>query len=188
MAGRLPLDRPSRLRKKGALAHARSASRRHSPAPQLVVPVHGEFVHLESHAALAQECGVPHTCIPANGKMLQLAPGTPRHLHTVPSGYFVLDGKVLRKVDSRSLRQRQQMLDNGLCFVSMVIDQHDQLMADPVITSEGLAEDLSRRRRTNRRASVTEEIKALVEKTGGLSSQSEPAVLSAITKVCPSTV
>jgi len=90
-------------------------------------------MHLEAHAALAQECGVglqsqeprpgiwrsphrgctcshpqvQHTFIPRNGNMFQLGPGKPRKLHNVQSGYFVQDGKVLRRVSSRALKRRQ---------------------------------------------------------------------------------
>ena len=46
--------------------------------PQLLVPMHGEAWHLESHAAFARSCGIPEVVVIDNGEMLRLAPGACR--------------------------------------------------------------------------------------------------------------
>lgn len=40
--------------------------------PKMVIPVHGEFKHLEEHAKLALKCNVPETLIVSNGDVVHL--------------------------------------------------------------------------------------------------------------------
>ncbi len=53
--------------------------------PQTLIPVHGETRHLEAHAALGRDAGIPHTLIPRTGRVVRLAPGPAEvvgHVHT----------------------------------------------------------------------------------------------------------
>ena len=45
--------------------------------PQLLIPVHGEALHLSEHAKLARACGVPKVLICKNGDLVRLGPGDP---------------------------------------------------------------------------------------------------------------
>ena len=52
--------------------------------PQIVVPVHGEALHLHEQAKLARAAGVPQVVEIRNGQLLRLAPGprrAPRQRH-----------------------------------------------------------------------------------------------------------
>ena len=46
-------------------------------APQLLIPVHGEALHLFEHAKLARAAGVPKVLICKNGDLVRLGPGDP---------------------------------------------------------------------------------------------------------------
>ena len=45
--------------------------------PQLLIPVHGEALHLFEHAKLARAAGVPKVLICRNGDLVKLGPGDP---------------------------------------------------------------------------------------------------------------
>ncbi len=47
--------------------------------PQLLIPVHGEALHLFEHAKLARAAGVPKVLICRNGDLVKLGPGRSRH-------------------------------------------------------------------------------------------------------------
>ena len=47
--------------------------------PRIVIPVHGEALHLSEHAALARRCGVKEVIRCRNGDLVRLTPGRARH-------------------------------------------------------------------------------------------------------------
>ena len=54
--------------------------------PQLLIPVHGEALHLSEHARLARAAGVPKVLICRNGDLVRLGPGDPAVIDELPSG------------------------------------------------------------------------------------------------------
>src|SRR5436190_1409438 len=52
--------------------------------PQILVPVHGEALHLSEHAALGRKLGIPHVLQCRNGDVVVLAPGTPAIVDQLP--------------------------------------------------------------------------------------------------------
>ena len=65
--------------------------------PQLLIPVHGEALHLHEHAKLARACGVPKVMIVRNGDLVKLAPGDPGVIEELPSGRLYKDGAIPEK-------------------------------------------------------------------------------------------
>ena len=59
--------------------------------PKILVPVHGEALHLHEHAALARACGVPTVIECRNGDLIELAP-QPGLIDEVPAGRLYKDG------------------------------------------------------------------------------------------------
>ena len=60
--------------------------------PRTIVPVHGEQRHMEAHAALAEEMGLPNV-VPFNGAVVQLVPGPARVIDTVEHGRARVPGR-----------------------------------------------------------------------------------------------
>ena len=54
--------------------------------PHVAIPVHGEPAHLDAHAGLARDCGVPNVLRIENGDMVRLAPGPARVIGSVSTG------------------------------------------------------------------------------------------------------
>src|SRR4030088_2513911 len=63
--------------------------------PQLLIPVHGEALHLFEHATLARGAGVPKVLIVKNGDLVVLGPGDPGIIDELPSGRLYKDGSIL---------------------------------------------------------------------------------------------
>eukprot|EP00042_Codosiga_hollandica_P037624 m.299225 g.299225 ORF g.299225 m.299225 type:complete len:143 (-) comp55183_c1_seq2:399-827(-) len=102
----------------------------------MVIPVHGTFRHLDDHAKLALECGVNETTIPVNGGVFQLAPGPLQKVGDVKSGYLVLDGNQIRPIESAAVKRREVLLTEGICLVSIVLDEAGNLVVPPTVTVE----------------------------------------------------
>ncbi len=108
--------------------------------PRLAVPMHGEPMHLQEHARLAERCQVPQTLVPQNGALIRLAPGRAEVLDHVPTGRLARDGRRVIALGGGVLRARQRMIHNGAAVVTLVLDARGRLAADPVVSLLGLAE------------------------------------------------
>ena len=102
--------------------------------PRAAIPVHGEAQHLASHAALAQELGVPEPLCIHNGDVVQLAPGQCRKIDRVPTGRLYLDGRILVSDDDEALQERRDLAESGLVVV--IIGQTDA----PIVEMFGIPE------------------------------------------------
>ncbi|MGE4528716.1 MAG: ribonuclease J [Rhodospirillaceae bacterium] len=106
--------------------------------PQTLVTVHGENLHMEAHARLAQNVGIQKVIVPFDGVVVRLAPGEPEKVGTVPSGRLALDGNRLLDRDSEILRNRRRIMYNGCVVVTLVVDGKGELPRSPTIMAPGL--------------------------------------------------
>jgi len=106
--------------------------------PQILVPVHGEALHLHEQAKLGRECGVRQVIETRNGGMLRLAPGPAEKLKDVSSGQLYRDGKLLLDPDSAGIPDRRRMSWSGAVFVSIVLSARGVVEEDPQIALVGL--------------------------------------------------
>jgi ribonuclease J len=107
--------------------------------PQIAVPTHGERRHIQKHAALAAELGVPHQITPRNGDMVRLAPGKPAIIDEVPAGRLFVDGGHLVPEASEALRERRHAAHNGMLFCSFALDEKNRLASIVEVRGLGLA-------------------------------------------------
>src|SRR5206468_9150082 len=69
--------------------------------PRLLIPVHGEALHMQEHAVLARRAGVGKVLQCRNGDLLRLAPGEPAIIDEVPAGRLYKDGGLLVDAQAR---------------------------------------------------------------------------------------
>jgi ribonuclease J len=108
--------------------------------PQLLIPVHGEALHLHEHAKLARACGVPRTMIVKNGDLVRLAPGEAAVLEEIPSGRLFKDGQILVDSKSRAVSERRRLAFAGCAFVALAITSKGELVDDPAVDLIGIPE------------------------------------------------
>ncbi|MBP0462899.1 ribonuclease J [Roseomonas sp. PWR1] len=105
--------------------------------PRHAVPVHGEWRHLQEHAALARECGsVPH--LVEDGDVLRLSGNRPEVVEGVPTGRLAVDGDRLLPMDGAVIAARRRMLFNGVVMASFAVDGQGRVLGDPQVSAPGL--------------------------------------------------
>ena len=108
--------------------------------PQILIPVHGEPLHLSEHAALGRKLGIPHVLQCRNGDMVQLAPGAPAIVDQVPAGRTFKDGKLLIGAESKTIQERRRLSFGGMISVALAVTDKGVLAADPEIDVQGVPE------------------------------------------------
>ncbi|MDD2704778.1 MAG: ribonuclease J [Acidocella sp.] len=108
--------------------------------PQYIIPTHGEWRHLSTQAALAQEEGIA-TVLIENGDVLQFSPGKPEIVDSVPTGRLAVDGDRIVQLKGGSLAARRRMLFNGVVVGSFAVDAKGQVLGNPKISAPGLLEE-----------------------------------------------
>ncbi len=110
--------------------------------PQVVVPVHGEPVHLHEHAKLARSWGAKFAIEVENGSVVKLDKHEPKIISKVHSGYLAVDGNFLIPSDSNILKMRRKMRDMGIVFASVNMDNKGALVGELIISAPGCLEDI----------------------------------------------
>lgn len=109
--------------------------------PKYFMPVHGETRHLQTHADLAHELGMPkeNVFLLNNGDCLKLSPKGAQKLEGVAEaeGIFV-DGLGVGDVGNIVLRDRRLLSESGLIIVVATIDKGaGMIVSGPDIISRG---------------------------------------------------
>jgi ribonuclease J len=108
--------------------------------PKILIPAHGEPLHLAEHAKLARRAGVPQVLVCRNGDLVQLAPGPAAIVDEVPSGRLYKDGSLLIEAESRTVAARRRLSFAGVVSVALALSEKGTLAADPEIELIGIPE------------------------------------------------
>jgi ribonuclease J len=108
--------------------------------PQILIPVHGEPLHLSEHAKLARAAGVPKVIGCRNGDLVLLGPGDPGIIDQLPSGRLYKDGNILEDAKSRAVVERRRMGFAGCVFVAIAMTEKGELADDPEVDLVGIPE------------------------------------------------
>jgi ribonuclease J len=108
--------------------------------PQLLIPVHGEALHLEEHARLARAAGVPKVLTCRNGALVRLGPGDPAIIGEIPAGRLYKDGSLLESDKARAVVERRRLSFAGVAFVALALDEKGELADDPEVELVGIPE------------------------------------------------
>ena len=105
--------------------------------PRYAVPVHGEWRHLSTHAALAKEAGATPVLL-ENGDILRLSGNRAEVVDSAPIGRLALDGNRVVPLNGGVLAARRRMLFNGVVVGSLALDEGGRLVGRPKISAPGL--------------------------------------------------
>ncbi|EJF75905.1 ribonuclease J [Bartonella alsatica] len=108
--------------------------------PQILVPVHGEAIHLTAHAALARQAGIKIVMDIRNGDILRLAPETVEVIDQVPAGRIYKDGCLIGNEDELGIRERRKLSYAGHVAVSLHMNSKNELLDDIGLSTFGLPE------------------------------------------------
>ena len=107
--------------------------------PKILIPVHGEALHLSEHAKLARRLGVPEVVQCRNGDLVRLAP-SPGIIDEVPAGRLYKDGSLLIEAEARTVADRKRLSFAGSVSVALAITDSGQLAAEPEFDLIGIPE------------------------------------------------
>jgi ribonuclease J len=106
--------------------------------PNLVVPVHGEELHMHEHAAFATSIGVPNVARVSDGQMIRVAGGPAEIVDEVQSGRMLKDGKVLVPMNDQTIAERRRLAFAGVVTVALAIDERGEVATAPEVRYTGL--------------------------------------------------
>ncbi|SEQ83025.1 ribonuclease J [Faunimonas pinastri] len=106
--------------------------------PQVLVPVHGEPLHLQKQAMLGRSVGIPHVVETRNGRMTRLWPGKPERLADVTSGRLFRDGNIVSTPDASGVADRRRLSFLGVISVSVVLSDSGEVLEDPALAVLGI--------------------------------------------------
>jgi ribonuclease J len=107
--------------------------------PRIVVPVHGEALHLSEHAALARRCGIKEVLRCRNGDLVRLSPDA-RLIDEVPAGRVYKDGWLLVEAEARTVADRRRMSFAGAVSVALALTAKGEMVDDPSLDLIGIPE------------------------------------------------
>ena len=106
--------------------------------PGLVVPVHGEELHMHEHAEFARSLQIPRVARVGDGQMLRIAGGPAEIVDEVATGRMLKDGKVLIQQSESTISERRKLAFAGVVSIAIAIDELGDVASDPEIRFTGL--------------------------------------------------
>ncbi len=108
--------------------------------PKILIPAHGEALHLAEHASLARQAGVPHVLVCRDGDLIRLAAEGAEIIDEVPAGQLYKDGALLVNSQAPTVAARRRLSFAGMVSVALALSERGALAADPEIELIGIPE------------------------------------------------
>lgn len=106
--------------------------------PQMVIPVHGEVMHISEHVRFVKKVGIKETLRVTNGSVAIINKSNPQVIGEVTSGYLGVDGNSLIDINSTIIKERRQLYENGIIIVRIELDSKGKLSSEIDIRGPGL--------------------------------------------------
>jgi len=108
--------------------------------PNSIIPVHGEHRHMNEHIKFAKEMQIPHALRVENGDIIGIfSDKNPEIIDKAPSGRMYLDGTVGVGENSRSIKDRRSLSQNGYLEITLILSNSGKL-SRPIISYKGIPE------------------------------------------------
>ena len=108
--------------------------------PKILIPVHGESLHLSEHAKLARKLGVPEVVQVRNGDLVRLVQGNARIIDEVPAGRMYKDGRIMVESDQRTVADRKRLSFAGAVSVAFALSAKGEMVDLPSVDLIGVPE------------------------------------------------
>jgi ribonuclease J len=108
--------------------------------PQILIPVHGEPLHMAEHAAVARRAGVGKVVLCRDGELVRLAPGDPGKIDEVPAGRLYKDGSLIVSAEERTVADRRRLGFAGMVSVALAVNTRGDMIGDLQVRLTGIPE------------------------------------------------
>ncbi|ROR55317.1 ribonuclease J [Luteococcus japonicus] len=108
--------------------------------PRNVLPIHGEWRHLDAQASIAKRTGVPedHVVVVRDGAVIDLVKGRIQVVGQVPARQVFVEGGQVDVVNDDTLAERRALAEDGMVTVLLFIDpKTGNIVEDPEYISKG---------------------------------------------------
>ncbi|RAI00670.1 MBL fold metallo-hydrolase [Acuticoccus sediminis] len=106
--------------------------------PKVLIPVHGEPVHLAAHERLAKANGIDNVVMISNGKMARLDPAPAAVVDEIEPNILLMDGRLLRTPEEANVRERRALAFAGVVTAVVTLDDRYELDDDPLVVLMGI--------------------------------------------------
>ena len=106
--------------------------------PSVVIPVHGEPLHMAEHAAVARRAGVGQVLMCRDGELIRLAPGAAEKIDELPAGRTYKDGALLVSAEERTVADRRRLAFSGVASIAVALSERGDLVGDPEVKLTGI--------------------------------------------------
>ncbi len=110
--------------------------------PDALVPVHGEYRHLVTNAAIGRAMRIPEVEVCEDGDVVVLEDGAMRvERQAIPAGYVYVDGTEIGEADT-IIRDRRHLADDGVLIVTVGVNfSTGEILIGPDVDSHGVTTD-----------------------------------------------
>jgi ribonuclease J len=108
--------------------------------PRMLIPVHGEPLHMAEHAKVARRAGVDKVVLCRDGELIRLAPGEPGKIDEVPAGRLYRDGSIIVSAEERTVADRRRLGFAGMVSVALALSERGDLICEPQVRLIGIPE------------------------------------------------
>ena len=107
--------------------------------PNSIIPVHGEQRHMIEHIDFAKKLNVPHPIKVENGDIVRIFPGdSPEVFDKAPYGKIFLDGNIGVEEESKSIKERRNISQNGHLDITVIITTQGNIHNTPIVNFMGI--------------------------------------------------
>ena len=107
--------------------------------PNSIIPVHGEQRHMIEHIDFAKKLNVPHPIKVENGDIVRIFPGdSPEVFDKAPYGKIFLDGNIGVEEESKSIKERRNISQNGHLNITVIITTQGNIHNMPIVNFMGI--------------------------------------------------
>ena len=107
--------------------------------PNSIIPVHGEQRHMLEHISFAKKLNVPHPIKVENGDIVRIFPGdSPQVFDKAPYGKIFLDGNIGVEEESKSIKERRNISQNGHLNITVIITTQGNIHNTPIVNFMGI--------------------------------------------------
>ena len=107
--------------------------------PNSIIPVHGEQRHMLEHIDFAKKLNVPHPIKVENGDIVRIFPGdSPEVFDKAPYGKIFLDGNIGVEEESKSIKERRNVSQNGHLDITLIITTQGNIHNTPIVNFMGI--------------------------------------------------
>ncbi len=129
--------------------------------PKILIPVHGETIHLYKHAEIAKNFGIKNILIPEDGCVIKFDDNKASIIDNIPNKTLAVDGNKLIPTDGIVYKQRKILSCSGV--VSALVEYRHGVTSLIDMQSSGIFEDSEQVEMTDIRNDIASEIKLSID-------------------------